>query len=114
MSDVTPLREITHILFHKYPAYTLDDLKRNHRKKGLVKNGYHYAVTPDGTIHVLRPEAWGGWFDKTFDDKAIGIALIGEMTTERARSRVDLTQLLQGKHTADLDLVFVDKERVLR
>ena len=56
---------------------TLEDIRREHKKRGFKDIGYHYVIFPDGKIEKGRPEYQAGAHCKGFNAHSIGVCYIG-------------------------------------
>lgn len=57
------------------------DIDEKHRKKGLLKIGYHCVVKRDGTIDLGRPFNEIGAHLQSHDHESIGICIVGGLNT---------------------------------
>ena len=57
------------------------DIDETHRKRGLLKIGYHCVIKRDGTIEVGRPFNEIGAHVQEYDNQSIGICIIGGLNT---------------------------------
>ena len=53
------------------------DIDEKHRKKGLLKIGYHCVVKRDGTIDLGRPFSEIGAHLQNYDPESIGVCIVG-------------------------------------
>ena len=53
------------------------DIDERHRKRGLLKIGYHCVIKRDGTIELGRPFNEIGAHLQDYDIKSVGICIIG-------------------------------------
>ncbi len=60
----------------------LRELDRKHRMKGFLRCGYHYVIKRDGTLQSGRDQDEPGAHCKGFNDRSIGICLIGGVDAE--------------------------------
>jgi N-acetylmuramoyl-L-alanine amidase len=57
------------------------DIDESHRKRGLLKIGYHCVIKRDGTIELGRPFNEIGAHLQDYDVKSVGICIIGGLNT---------------------------------
>jgi|TARA_R110002074_G_scaffold326104_1_gene496386 N-acetyl-anhydromuramyl-L-alanine amidase AmpD len=57
------------------------DIDERHRKRGLLKIGYHCVIKRDGTIELGRPFNEIGAHLQDYDIKSVGICIIGGLNT---------------------------------
>jgi len=57
------------------------DIDERHRKRGLLKIGYHCVIKRDGTIELGRPFNEIGAHLQDYDVKSVGICIIGGLNT---------------------------------
>ena len=79
------MRKINKIIIHCSATcagvdYTVDDIRRWHRKRGFSDIGYHYVIYRDGSIHKGRPLESIGAHCSGQNAKSIGICYIGGMS----------------------------------
>lgn len=55
----------------------VDDIRRWHLKRGWLDIGYHYVIRRDGTLEEGRDLSTPGAHVAGYNDKAIGICLVG-------------------------------------
>lgn len=79
------------------------DIDRWHRAQGWNGCGYHYVITPDGTIHPARPVYEAGAHCRGYNTQSIGIVYTGGLTddglpadTRTEAQRLALRTLLHG------------------
>jgi N-acetylmuramoyl-L-alanine amidase len=57
------------------------DIDERHRKRGLLKIGYHCIIKRDGTIEVGRPFNEIGAHIQEYDNQSIGVCIVGGKNT---------------------------------
>ncbi len=57
--------------------FDVEDIRRWHINRGFNDIGYHFVITRDGTIQKGRPMTNNGAHAIRYNDKSIGICLIG-------------------------------------
>ena len=57
------------------------DIDEKHRKKGLLKIGYHFVIKRDGSIQLGRPLCEVGAHLQQYDNRSVGICLVGGLNT---------------------------------
>jgi len=60
------------------------DIDEEHRKNGLLKIGYHVVIKRDGTIELGRSFNEIGAHFQEFDDKSVGVLLVGGLNSRGA------------------------------
>lgn len=80
------MRKITDIILHcsatrENSDYTLEQLTKDHKKRGFKKIGYHYYITKDGTIHKGRNISEIGAHVQGHNKSSIGICYEGGLNT---------------------------------
>jgi N-acetylmuramoyl-L-alanine amidase len=55
----------------------VEEIRRWHRESGWFDIGYHYVIRRDGTIETGRDTETPGAHARGFNDKSIGICLVG-------------------------------------
>lgn len=76
------MRKIDEIIVHCSATvegrdYTVDDMRRWHRRRGFADVGYHYVVYRDGTVHRGRADALVGAHCRKHNRHSIGVCYIG-------------------------------------
>jgi len=76
------MRDLNKIIIHcaateQGRTYTVEDIRRWHKKRGFRDIGYHYVVYIDGHIERGRPIQEQGAHAKGFNEDSIGICYIG-------------------------------------
>jgi len=79
-------KETKYIIIHSTetkPSVDLSarDIDERHRKKGLLKIGYHFVIRRDGTINVGRPLCEIGAHLQKQDKKSVGVCMVGGLNT---------------------------------
>lgn len=62
--------------------YDWQSIDRMHRQRGFLLIGYHYVITVDGKVQEGRPVDTIGAHASGYNDKSIGICLIGGVDKE--------------------------------
>lgn len=95
----------THIIIHcsDSPHGRGDNAKTIHKwhtERGFDGVGYHYVVLEDGAVEAGRPEYWDGAHTKGYNDKSIGICMIGEdsFTDKQISSVQSIVKMLQHEY----------------
>lgn len=60
----------------------LAEIDRWHRERGFLAVGYHYIIRRDGTLEDGRPEDTVGAHVRGFNDKSIGICMVGGLNDD--------------------------------
>lgn len=81
------MRRITEIIIHCTATsegrdFTVEDIRRVHKKRGFNDVGYHYIVYRDGSIHKGRAEEFIGAHCKGHNSYSIGVCYVGGMTAD--------------------------------
>lgn len=84
-------------------AYTVADIDRWHRNRGMKGIGYHFVVYLDGTVHSGRPLEQVGAHCKGHNNQSVGVCYIGGIAadgkspkdTRTAEQRQGLIRLLR-------------------
>lgn len=76
------MRKINYIVVHcsatrEDCSLTVEDLRREHLRRGFRDIGYHYYVRRDGTVTLTRPLSMAGAHVKGFNKFSIGICYEG-------------------------------------
>lgn len=100
------MRKIKYIVIHCSAgpdgvAKSLAQLTKEHQARGFRSIGYHYIISPDGTITVGRPEEEVGAHVQGFNSDSIGICMLGTLKFKQAAwdSLATLTRRLKAKYT---------------
>ena len=89
------------------------DIDEKHRKRGLLKIGYHSIIKRDGTIEIGRSFNEIGAHLSEYDDKSVGICLIGGKNTKGIIAP-DYTKVQQkALYTLVKVLTFVYKDAIV-
>lgn len=80
-------RNITEIIVHctatqEGRAYTVDDVRKWHKKQGWSDIGYHYLVYLDGSVHEGRNVDISGAHCSGHNIHSIGVAYVGGVATD--------------------------------
>ncbi|AVM52242.1 N-acetylmuramoyl-L-alanine amidase [Bacteroides zoogleoformans] len=110
------MRKINYIVVHcsgtrEDCPYEVDDLRRDHLRRGFKDIGYHYYIRRDGTVARTRPIELPGAHVKGFNKYSIGICYEGGLDRQgrakdtrtpiqRAALRLLVSQLLCRFHQA--------------
>ena len=97
------------IIHHSVESNGFDSVNEYHRQKWHFKSslgyyiGYHYYIAASGKIHQGRADFETGIHKEGWNDKAIGICLMGnleenEATEEQLRSLKSLMGILRDKY----------------
>jgi len=91
------LRTINKIIIHcsatpEGKDYTVEDIDRDHRKRGFAKIGYHYVIYRDGTIHQGRKESEVGAHARGYNANSIGVCYIGGLARDGKTTKDTRTQ----------------------
>lgn len=62
------------------------EIDRWHREKGYKCIGYHYVIRRDGTLEIGRPEHEIGAHVQGFNDRSIGICLVGGVDADNPKA----------------------------
>ena len=57
------------------------DIDEKHRKRGLLKIGYHFVIKRDGSVDLGRPLCEVGAHLHEYDDQSVGICMVGGLNT---------------------------------
>jgi N-acetylmuramoyl-L-alanine amidase len=60
------------------------EIDRWHRARGWLMVGYHFVIKRDGTVEIGRKLNQSGAHAKGYNDKSIGICLVGGVTEDDA------------------------------
>ena len=76
------MRNINKIIVHcsatpEGKAFSVDDIRRWHLKRGFADIGYHFVIYLDGSVHVGRPLAKAGAHCKGHNAHSVGVCYIG-------------------------------------
>lgn len=91
------MRTINKIIIHcsatpEGKDYTVEDIDRDHRKRGFAKIGYHYVIYRDGTIHQGRKESEVGAHARGYNANSIGVCYIGGLARDGKTTKDTRTQ----------------------
>lgn len=91
------MRTINKIIIHcsatpEGKDYTVEDIDRDHRKRGFAKIGYHYVIYRDGTIHQGRKEPEVGAHARGYNANSIGVCYIGGLARDGKTTKDTRTQ----------------------
>jgi len=107
------LKAVTYIVVHG--SATKDDqdigveeIRRSHRQKGWLDIGFHYVIRRDGTIEDGRPYDVPGAHARGYNDKSLGICLVGMNYTEVQLE--SLSQLLVDLTSTHYDAVVCQED----
>jgi len=67
------------------------DIDRWHRRRGWLGIGYHYVIPTDGTIETGRDEEASGAHVRGYNNRSIGICLIGGMSKDLSKPEINFT-----------------------
>ena len=81
------MRNINKIIIHcsatpEGKAFSVDDIRRWHLKRGFADIGYHFVIYLDGSVHVGRPLAKAGAHCKGHNAHSIGVCYIGGVASD--------------------------------
>ena len=81
------MRNINKIIVHcsatpEGKAFSVDDIRRWHLKRGFADIGYHFVIYLDGSVHVGRPLAKAGAHCKGHNAHSIGVCYIGGVASD--------------------------------
>lgn len=79
-----------------------------HRERGFSQIGYHFVITRDGTLEKGRDLELAGSHVKGFNQRSIGICLVGGINEEDHRAPENN---FTGKQFATLEFVLKDLRR---
>lgn len=86
------------------------DIDERHRKRGLLKIGYHCVIKRDGTIELGRPFNEIGAHLQDYDIKSIGICMIGGLNTRGVNAPDYSTQQQKALYVLIKTLTFMYKD----
>lgn len=102
-------RTITEIIVHctatpEGKDYTVDDIRRWHKKQGWSDIGYHYVIYRDGSIHEGRDVRYSGAHCTGHNTNSIGVVYVGGVgkdgkTAKDTRTKAQKRALLQVMRT---------------
>lgn len=84
------MRKLRTIVIHHTAGMrtdTVDDIRREHLRRGYSDIGYHYLITPEGEVFNGRPLKRVGAHAKGHNADSIGVAMIGNYDEERPTER---------------------------
>lgn len=70
--------------------YTVEQIRRDHLKRGFSDVGYHYIVYRDGTVHLGRDVNIAGAHVSGHNPYSIGIAYVGGLENDPRKAYKDL------------------------
>lgn len=102
-------RTITEIIVHctatpEGKDYTVEDIRRWHKRQGWSDIGYHYVIYRDGSIHEGRDVRYSGAHCTGHNANSIGVVYVGGVgkdgkTTKDTRTKAQKKALLQVMRT---------------
>lgn len=86
------MRKIDEIIIHcaatpEGKDFTVEDIRRWHKKRGFSDIGYHYVIYRDGSIHAGRPLDVIGAHTTGHNGTSIGICYIGGCTVDGKKAK---------------------------
>jgi N-acetyl-anhydromuramyl-L-alanine amidase AmpD len=76
----------TYIVLHHSatdPRASAEDIRKVHLERGMDDIGYHYLITPEGTILEGRPVSIIGAHARGLNQHSIGVCCIGDYSFEQ-------------------------------
>ncbi|MDX2086053.1 MAG: peptidoglycan-binding domain-containing protein [Candidatus Melainabacteria bacterium] len=68
------------------------EIDRWHRSKGWFRIGYHFVIRRDGTVELGRELNEVGAHTLHYNDRSVGVCLVGGMQEDRKKSENNFTQ----------------------
>ena len=95
------MKDINYIVIHcsaspQGRGDTAETIHQWHQEREWTGIGYHFVILEDGTVEAGRPEYWDGAHARGYNDRSLGICLIGMGGDATAEQMNALDVLVNG------------------
>jgi len=80
------------------------DIEKRRLAEGFSSSGYHFVITRDGEVHNCTPLDQAGSHTDHFDDRSIGVLIVGGKTTRGKPSNNYTSEQLIALQVLVLDM----------